>query len=72
MSRNYTSAYRRRRKYVLTRDGRCQAVECAEARPDRLTVHHKRPLSEGGNHKVKNLVALCWLHHSLLHRNYQG
>jgi len=52
------------RDVVLNTDkGRCQISGC----PSRteLHVHHKRPLSLGGSHKIENLVTLCIFHHSL-------
>ncbi len=52
------------RDVVLNTDkGRCQISGC----PNRteLHVHHKRPLSQGGSHKIENLVTLCVFHHSL-------
>jgi hypothetical protein len=52
------------RDVVLNADkGRCQISGC----PSRteLHVHHKMPLSQGGSHKIENLVTLCIFHHSL-------
>jgi 5-methylcytosine-specific restriction protein A len=30
-------------------------------------VHHKRPLSEGGDHSKENLIALCSSCHARIH-----
>jgi len=52
------------REVVLTRDGdRCQVSGC----PSRVTlhVHHKNPVSKGGEHIPHNLVSLCDFHHAL-------
>lgn len=52
------------REVVLSRDGdRCQVTGC----PSRVTlhVHHKVPVSKGGEHILDNLVSLCNFHHAL-------
>ena len=52
------------REVVMSRDGnRCQVTGC----PSRVTlhVHHKIPVSKGGEHIPDNLVSLCDFHHAL-------
>lgn len=52
------------RGVVMANDrGRCQITGC----PSRteLHVHHKVPISEGGSHRIDNLVTLCVFHHGL-------
>lgn len=52
------------RDVVLTNDGnRCQVSGC----PSRveLHIHHKIPVSQGGEHVPVNLVTLCAFHHAL-------
>jgi hypothetical protein len=52
------------REVVLSRDkNRCQVSGC----PSRVTlhVHHKTPVSQGGEHVPDNLVTLCDFHHAL-------
>ena len=52
------------RDVVLDRDqNRCQVTGC----PSRLSlhVHHKMPVSKGGEHVPANLVSLCDFHHAL-------
>ncbi len=52
------------RDFTLNRDNhRCQVSGC----PSRvaLQVHHKTPVSQGGEHVPSNLVTLCDFHHSL-------
>ncbi|MFC1805692.1 HNH endonuclease [Planctomycetota bacterium] len=54
------------RQEVLTRDGHeCQEPDGACSGP--LQIHHRVPLSRGGNNKLGNLVTLCFYHHSLKH-----
>lgn len=57
------------RDVVLRRDGnRCQVAGC----PSRveLHIHHKTPVSQGGEHVPTNLVSLCSFHHAL--EPYEG
>lgn len=57
------------REVVLRRDGnRCQVSGC----PSRveLHIHHKTPVSQGGEHVPTNLVSLCSFHHAL--EPYEG
>lgn len=52
------------RDVVMGRDNhRCQVTGC----PSRLSlhVHHKMPVSKGGEHIPANLVTLCDFHHAL-------
>lgn len=52
------------RDAVKRTDGdRCQVTGC----PSRteLHVHHKTPISQGGSHRIENLVTLCIFHHGL-------
>ncbi len=53
------------RKVVLRRDGNhCQVSGCP-SRSDYLHIHHKIPVSQGGEHVPNNLVTLCEFHHAL-------
>lgn len=52
------------REVVMARDNnRCQVTGC----PSRLSlhIHHKMPVSKGGEHIPSNLVSLCDFHHAL-------
>ncbi|MEJ5328963.1 MAG: HNH endonuclease signature motif containing protein [Desulfobaccales bacterium] len=52
------------RQIVMERDGnRCQVSGC----PSRveLHIHHKIPVSKGGQHIPENLITLCCFHHAL-------
>lgn len=52
------------KEVVLARDGNhCQVSGC----PSRvkLHIHHKIPVSKGGEHVPSNLVSLCIFHHAL-------
>ena len=52
------------RQVIMTMDGnRCQVSGC----PSRveLHIHHKVPVSQGGEHVPTNLVSLCAFHHAL-------
>jgi len=60
----YPPFWRYLRKVVIERDGnRCQVSGC----PSRveLHIHHKIPVSQGGEHVPTNLVTLCGFHHAL-------
>lgn len=60
----YPPFWRYLRKVVMERDGnRCQVSGC----PSRveLHIHHKIPVSQGGEHVPTNLVTLCSFHHAL-------
>jgi hypothetical protein len=56
-----------RRIAVLHRDNFvCQAPGCLVTGRN-LNAHHIRARWEGGNHKLENLIALCPVHHALVH-----
>jgi len=53
----YPEDWNERRKKVLDRDGyKCQ--KCGKEDTE-LHVHHRIPISRGGNHKLSNLITLC-------------
>ncbi|MEW6388051.1 MAG: HNH endonuclease [Thermodesulfobacteriota bacterium] len=57
------------RQVVIERDGdRCQVSGC----PSRveLHIHHRVPVSQGGEHIPTNLITLCCFHHAL--EPYEG
>lgn len=57
--------YERLREQVLQRDGwRCQSC----GGKSNLEVHHKDFRSQGGDDSEENLISLCDLCHSLIHR----
>jgi len=57
------------RQFVIKRDkNKCQVSGCP-SRVD-LQVHHKSPVSQGGEHAPANLVTLCRFHHGL--EPYEG
>jgi len=61
----YPDDWDERRKQVLERDGyECQ--DCG-ATDKPLHVHHVTPISEGGNHNLSNLEALCESCHAKEH-----
>lgn len=50
---------------ILQRDKHtCQALGCYSKAVD---VHHIIPRSKGGHHRADNLVALCRIHHAIVH-----
>lgn len=53
-----------RRMHVRSRDSYCCA-ECGVG--NMLQLHHKRPISQGGTHRLDNLVLLCRFCHSEAH-----
>lgn len=60
----YPPFWRYLREVVLRRDNnRCQVSGC----PSRvaLHIHHKTPVSQGGEHIPTNLISLCSFHHAL-------
>jgi len=62
-----TPDWESRRKMVLERDGFiCQAIGCLRSGTN-LHAHHKKLRWQGGNHKLDNLVALCPVHHAIVH-----
>ena len=51
-------SWRTARQAALERDGHtCQQPGCG--RTDDLCVHHVRPLAQGGDHSLGNLLTLC-------------
>jgi 5-methylcytosine-specific restriction endonuclease McrA len=57
--------YDQLREKVLRRDGwRCQS--CGSR--SNLEVHHKEFRGQGGNDSEQNLITLCFVCHSLIHR----
>lgn len=65
--------WQKKRLRVLVRDNfRCKFDGgCKERRIKKLTVHHKTPLSAGGDSRLRNLLTLCLAHHVQLHREWQ-
>ena len=54
------------RRKVSARDhGRCRVPWCRSSR--NIDQHHIRPISEGGEHTLDNLITLCESHHIALH-----
>ena len=54
-----------RRREILDRDNfMCQAPGCCWRAAD---IHHVIPRARGGNHRAENLVALCRVHHAIVH-----
>jgi 5-methylcytosine-specific restriction endonuclease McrA len=48
------------RKKIKERDGnRCQRCGTAGSAENRLEVHHRRRVADGGGHDERNLVTLC-------------
>ena len=49
---------------------RCMHVNDAGKRCDQsrwIEIHHKKPVSEGGEHTLENLITLCSTHHHWVH-----
>lgn len=68
-SRSHISA-KTRHYLTLQTNGRCSFVDasgrrCAETRF--LHIHHKKPISEGGDNDLSNLELLCSGHHKVRH-----
>jgi hypothetical protein len=66
----YPPDWEARKAAVRKRDNNlCQVTGCPSicARD----VHHKQPISEGGLHRLENLVCLCQIHHWLLPHHQQ-
>lgn len=62
-----TPDWEARRQIILERDKFiCQAVGCIQSGAH-LHAHHKKPRWQGGKHKLENLVALCPVHHAIVH-----
>ena len=55
-----------RRKVLLRDHGRCRTPGCSHTRF--LQVHHIRPVSAGGSNDPANLLTLCSLCHSHVHK----
>jgi len=63
--RLYPPDWDARKAAVRVRDGeRCQVTGCPSL--CKLDVHHRQLVSEGGSHRLDNLVCLCLVHHWLL------
>ncbi|MFR9801952.1 DUF222 domain-containing protein [Pseudonocardia sp. RS010] len=56
------------RRAVLTRDGGCAFPGCRR-RPSWCEVHHVKEWQRGGPTALGNLVALCAMHHRLVHHS---
>lgn len=54
------------RKIIIKRDGNTCMV-CGDNK--NLSVHHKVPISEGGNNDRKNLITVCRMCHAKIHGN---
>jgi len=71
---NYPSDWKKRRAKVFKRDGNeCQGCGITNRKAERvqergLHVHHIKPISEGGTHRIDNLIALCEECHIATHR----
>ncbi len=67
--RGSTRAWRRLRRQVLTRDGyRC--TRCGTR--DGLEVHHRVPVTNGGEDTIANTITLCRDCHAQTHRRAAG
>ena len=55
-----------RRKVLLRDHGRCRTPGCSNTRY--LQVHHLRPVSAGGSNDPVNLITVCGLCHSNIHK----
>ena len=55
-----------RRKVLLRDHGRCRTPGCSHTRY--LQIHHIRPASAGGSSDPSNLITLCGLCHSNIHK----
>jgi 5-methylcytosine-specific restriction endonuclease McrA len=49
----------------LRDQGKCQETNCEDARW--IDIHHIRPVSEGGDNILENLITLCRVHHQGQH-----
>ena len=77
LSRNYGTFQNRtpipqgiKHKVILRDHGRCQFKVKADSICSSkrwIDLHHKIPLSQGGNHSVDNIVTLCRFHHQRWH-----
>ena len=67
-----TNAYRKFRRYALAHEPLCR--DCAKDGRTRAAeqLHHKVPLSKGGDvYKRSNVVPLCVLCHKLRHKRWR-
>ena len=63
----YPPDWNARRAAVYERDNyECQALGCIY-RGKFLDTHHIKPRSEGGSHRLENLISLCRIHHAIVH-----
>lgn len=63
------------RKQVFLRDrGECQEVDCVSslANGDKINLHHLKPEQFGGMEVPSNLVALCDIHHKMMHIEFHA
>lgn len=68
---DYPLDWEQLRTTILERDN----YECQEADgfcKSPLQIHHKIPLSRGGNNIEDNLITLCIFHHNMKHPHLQG
>ena len=70
VGRSYRTVPDRTRIVIEERDGGCRVPGCDRKRW--LHVHHIRHWEDGGPTDTANLLALCSLHHRLLHRGGLG
>jgi len=54
-----------RRKVIARDHGRCRVPWCRSIR--NIDQHHIRPICEGGEHSLSNVISLCESHHIALH-----
>jgi 5-methylcytosine-specific restriction endonuclease McrA len=76
------SAYKRTQISVETRNlvfqrdqGRCQYLQLNGKRCESthyIDIHHRRPVSVGGDNSITNLITLCGEHHRHWHRWASG
>lgn len=63
---SYPSDWEQLRESILERDNyECQEADGYCRGP--LQIHHRIPLSQGGNNNESNLSTLCIFHHSMKH-----
>ena len=66
---DYPDDWDRLRIKVLKRDN-FECTNCGKgAKHEILQVHHKTPISEGGNHSLSNLTTLCHPCHEDVHNH---
>lgn len=65
--RGYGTSWQRLRKVVLKRDGGlCQICLMNNRITDAEEIHHIKPLKQGGDNKLSNLISVCRRCHALL------